>query len=486
MADSHKTSNRRRLDFNSLRFRLTTALLLFAIIIMSFLWMLQSGFSGKYYEKVMERRAKTTMEAVTQQYSASETLDIDQMSQALMETSRDTDMYVYVESVDGSCSISSASKMPYGRFAVNGTMIVDRARAMLLLGEQDKISFYMESNGEKTLLVNASKVESPFRVDAYVYVITPLTPLGPAAEIMSSQLLIATIFSIILAGIIALLYTRILAKPVTELNAKAKQLSAGNYDIDFDVQGYTEIEDLSHTLTQAADDLSKSDQLQKDLLANVSHDLRTPLTMIKSYAELIRDISGDNKERRDEHLQVIVDETDRLSELVGDILTLSKLQSGTEKMDLKDVDIQKAAESVLGIYKVLEESDGFRFKFEALPEPVMVKADEHRIKQVIANLISNAVRYSGDGRDVDIRFSRDKSMVKCEIRDHGIGIAKEDLDNIWNRYEKASRQGTRSQNGGTGLGLSIAREILEKHHAVYGVESTPGQGSCFWFSLPVV
>jgi signal transduction histidine kinase len=485
MADSHKTSNRRRLDFNSLRFRLTTALVLFAIIIMSFFWVLQTGFSGNYYERVMEKRGKATMEAVTAQYSSSETLDPDELAQKLMELSQDTDMFVYIEAIDGSCTISSETRMPYGRFAVNGARIVDKARAMLLIGEQDSVSYYVESGGEKTILVNASKVSSPYRCEAYVYVITPITPLGPAAEIMSSQLLIVTIFSIILAGIIALLYTRILVKPVTELNAKAKQLSAGNYDIDFDVQGYTEIEDLSHTLTQAADDLSKSDQLQRDLLANVSHDLRTPLTMIKSYAELIRDISGDNKDRRDEHLQVIVDETDRLSELVGDIPTLSKLQSGTEKMDLKDVDIQKAAESVLGIYKVLEESDGFRFNFKDLPGEVMVRADEHRIKQVIANLISNAVRYSGDGRDVDIVFSKEDGRVRCEVRDHGIGIAKEDLDNIWNRYEKASRQGTRSHSGGTGLGLSIAREILEKHDAVYGVESALGKGSCFWFSLPV-
>ena len=476
----------RRLDFNSLRFRLTTAFVLFAIIIMCSLWVMQTGFAEDYYERVMVKRAKATMESVVSTYGSTEELNMDSFAQNLTETSRETDMYVYLEGTDGSFYISSDTKMPYGRFAVNGSKIVDRARAMLLLSEQSSISFYVESEGANTLLVNAARVSSPYRDDAYVYTITPLTPLGPAAEIMKSQLQVVTVFSIILAGVIALLYTRILVRPVTELNGKAKQLSAGNYDIDFDVQGYTEIEDLSHTLTQAAEDLSKSDQLQKDLMANVSHDLRTPLTMIKSYAELIRDISGDNKEKRDEHLQVIVDETDRLSELVGDILTLSKLQSGTEKLDLKPIDLQQAAESVLGIYKVLEESDGFHFSFETLPEPLMVMADEHRIKQVLANLISNAVRYSGDGKEIRIVFSKEDRSVRCQVIDNGIGIAEEDLESIWNRYEKASRQGHRAQSGGTGLGLSIAREILEKHNASYGVNSKLGEGSCFWFSMPLI
>ncbi len=485
MAEKQKKI-RRRLDFNSLRFRLTTALLLFAVIIMCFLWVLQTGFSGDYYKRVMERRAAENLQRVTEGYAGKEELDMDEFGQTLMTLSRESDMYVYIEAEDRSFYLSSESKMPYGRFAVNGSQMVDKARAMLLFGETDSVSFYVEQGGEKSLLVNAAKVTSEYRPSVYVYLITPLTPLGPAVEIMNNQLLIVTLFSIILAGIVAFLYTRILVKPVAELNRKAKHFSEGDYDIDFRVEGYTEIEELASTLTRAADDLTRADRLQKDLLANVSHDLRTPLTMIKSYAELIRDISGDRKEKRDQHLQVIIDETDRLSELVGDILTLSKLQSDTEKLNRKEMDLQEAAESVLGIYRVLEESDGFTFSFEPMEKPALVSADEHRIKQVIANLISNAVRYSGDGRLIRIVFDSDGTNVRCRVIDHGIGIAKEDLNSIWNRYEKASSFGQRNKSGGTGLGLSIAREILEKHGAAYGVDSTPGQGSCFWFSMPLV
>ena len=219
-------------------------------------------------------------------------------------------------------------------------------------------------------------------------------------------------------------------------------------------------------------------------VTNISHDLRTPLTMIKSYAELIRDISGDDPVRRDEHLAVIIQETDRLDDLVGDILLLSKMQAGVLEMEMEDFDIQDAAESVFSTYLVMEQ-EGFALHFNRLPGTVAVHGDRRKIQQVISNLVSNAIRYSKDVKDVTLQFDRSAGSVTCAVIDRGIGIEAADLDKIWNRYQKASRQGTRSAQG-TGLGLSIASEILEKHGAEYGVRSTPGEGSCFWFSLPVI
>ncbi|MBR0113833.1 MAG: HAMP domain-containing histidine kinase, partial [Firmicutes bacterium] len=266
---------------------------------------------------------------------------------------------------------------------------------------------------------------------------------------------------------------------------KAQELARGNYDVDFDSTGYAEIEDLGETLNQTARELAKADDLQKDLLANISHDLRTPLTMIKSYAELIRDISGENKERRDEHLQVIIEETDRLSDLVGDILALSKLQAGTEVMENQPVDIQKSAESILNVYRVLEEQDGFKLTFTTVPGRIWVMGDERKLQQVMSNLISNSIKYSGDSKDIEVAFSEEDGRIRFSVTDHGIGIADEDKEVIWDRYQKASRQGTRVRGTSTGLGLSIAREILQLHHALYGVVSELGKGSCFWFSLPI-
>ena len=153
-------------------------------------------------------------------------------------------------------------------------------------------------------------------------------------------------------------------------------------------------------------------------------------------------------------------------------------------MEKTDFDLQEAAESVFNTYKVME-NDGFTFRFNKVEGPVMVHADRHRIQQVIANLLSNAVRYSRDTKEVTLDFTVKNNKVRCSVADKGIGIDEEDLQKIWNRYQKASKQGTRSSQG-SGLGLSIASEVLEKHGAEYGVDSKPGEGSCFWFTLDVI
>ncbi|MBR5730675.1 MAG: HAMP domain-containing histidine kinase, partial [Firmicutes bacterium] len=196
------------------------------------------------------------------------------------------------------------------------------------------------------------------------------------------------------------------------------------------------------------------------------------------------DISGDDPVKREAHLDVIIKETDRLDELVDDILTLSKMQAGVMEMEMADFDIQEAAESVLSTYMVME-NEGFKISFEPVEGTVTVHGDRHRIQQVIANLLSNAVRYSKENKEIKLGFRRDGGNIVCSVEDKGIGIAEEDLDKIWNRYQKASKQGARSSQG-TGLGLSIASEVLQKHGAQYGVESKPGEGSRFWFSLPVI
>lgn len=299
--------------------------------------------------------------------------------------------------------------------------------------------------------------------------------------------LITTVISMILAVITARIISKRLSRPITRMGDQAKEVGLGNYDIVFDGgHEYLEVDQLAETLNEAAIELRKSDALKKDLLANVSHDLRTPLTMIKSYAEMIRDLSGDDPQKRDEHLGVIIEETDRLSELVADVLVISKMQAGVTEMEMEEFDIQKAAESVLSTFMVME-NEGYSIHYiPAYPgEALNIVGDEHRIKQVIANLLSNAIAYSEEDKDITLGISISIGNVRCYVKDHGPGIAKEDQEKIWHRYEKASKGGQRSVNKGTGLGLSIASEILEKHGAKYGVDSKPNEGATFWFELPI-
>ena len=479
----HKKKN--KLDTKCLRFRLTLAFIVFAIVIMGCLWLLQTFFLEDYYENSMEKKAAGSIKLVTAAYSLPEVFDSQKFYDMLAIASSENDLYFYIESPDGKTAISSTELTSGGRVVNGVALLITEARQTLGTSQASEVSFIKDYGTGGKMLIKAAKIESKYREPIFLYVIAPLTPLGTTVDILASQLFWVTMLSLLLAGIIALIYSKMMSRPLTDLGRKAQLLAKGDYDIEFNTKkGYTEIRQLAQTLNETVDELEKSNTLQKDLLANVSHDLRTPLTMIKSYAELVRDISGDDKERRDEHLGVIVEETDRLSKLVGDILLLSKMQSGTLELEHKPFDIQKAAESVLQVYRVLEDQDGFRFNFVTVGgNAPIVTGDESKIQQVFANLISNAVRYSEDNREITLRFEKLEGRLKCSVSDHGCGIPPEDLENIWNRYQRASGMATRAHASGTGLGLSIAKEILEHHGADYGVESTMGEGSCFWFVI---
>ncbi len=481
-----KTENKRfGGKVKELRFRITAAFIIFAVILMALLWIFQSVFLDKYYEFAMSKRCAAAVNTVANYYAtSSDDLSYDSFLSFLGQKAQDNDVYFWIESTDGTFHISSED-FAQGRPMINSRELIYQARKMLKEDPGKTVSFVAKSHGGEVMdrCVYAKYVESSNRNPVYVYAIAGLAPLGPAVGILRSQLLIVTGIALIIGIFVARFTSKRLAKPITAMEVKARELAKGNYDIHFEGGDYKELTDLAATLNQTAADLKASDALQKDLIANVSHDLRTPLTMIRSYAELIRDISGNDPAKRDEHLSVIIKETDRLDDLVGDILTLSKMQAGVVEMDMEDFDLQRAAEDVLSTYMVMEQ-EGFAIHFVGVPEPVMVHGDKRKLQQVISNLISNAIRYSKDTKEITMSFYRSEGSVTCSVADKGIGIDEEDQQKIWNRYQKASRQGTRSAHG-TGLGLSIASEILEKHGAKYGVESKPGEGSVFWFTLPV-
>jgi signal transduction histidine kinase len=313
-----------------------------------------------------------------------------------------------------------------------------------------------------------------------LFLFSPLYPIGSTLNILITQLIYVTIIAILMASIISLFLSRKVAQPLRTITESATKLGDGEYGIVFDGAHYSEIVKLADTLTYTSLELAKADNLQKDVIANVSHDLRTPLTMITSYAEMIRDISGETPAKRNAHLQVIIDEADRLNKLVSDFLDVAHMQSGKKEMVLTTFSLKDVIESLLQSYVGFVEKEGFKLVFISRGEGI-VHADEERIKQVISNLVSNAFKYSGNEKHIDVKMFDEEDHVRCEVTDYGIGIPKNDLRHIWERYFKASTNYIRSDS--TGLGLSIVKEILLLHGAKFGVESVLKKGSTFWFEI---
>ena len=318
--------------------------------------------------------------------------------------------------------------------------------------------------------------------DVTILLSTILRPVGIMENVMSSQLWILFAIVIVMTAVLSYALNKIIANPIAKINAQANHLAAGNYAQDFDeTNGYSEVTELAGTLNHAAEELSKADKVRNELIANVSHDLRTPLTMIEGYAEVMRDLPGENTP---ENAQTILDETKRLDEMVQSLLDLSKLQGGMVPMDIKAHDYSAFVHEIADHYGHMIEKDGFILKTE-IPEGITAEYDEKRIEQVLYNLLHNAVNYSAGSREIEIRVSlTDSKTVKTEIIDHGSGVKKEDLPHIWDRYYRVDKEHKRAVKG-FGIGLSIVRSVLENHKAKYGVFSEYGKGSNFWFELPV-
>ena len=286
---------------------------------------------------------------------------------------------------------------------------------------------------------------------------------------------------ILFSSLVSIYLSKILNKPIINITNEAKKLASGNKELNIPKSNIKEINDLRDSLYYAREEINKTDELRRDLLANVSHDLKTPLTMIKAYAEMIRDINKDDEKKRTENLNIIIDETDRLTILVNDLLNLSKLEDNKETLDITEFDLVELINNIIKKYDIIKETENYKFILD-LPKKTLVSGDINKISQVIYNLINNAINYTGDDHKVTIEVKEKKKTYLVSIKDTGKGIKETELNNIWDKYYKNEKNHKRNKVG-TGIGLSIVKNILDKHNFKYGVKSTLNKGTTFYFEI---
>lgn len=466
-----------KIDHNSIKFKIALYFVLFAIILMLILWSLQVLFLNVFYQSMKESQTQSVANNIEQAYKHN---TLSSFAEEITSIAADNDIYLYIAYTDNTPFLISdrgSSQQDYSDEIqeIRNTMITKNLKSVSLSIKSLK--------PERKLLACGSLLTSDNKPNMIAYIISPLWPMSSTISILQRQLLYVTAISLVISLMIAFYLSDKLATPIRNITRSADKLAEGEYGVTFQGNSYTELNNLADTLTRASIELEKSTSLQKDLIANVSHDLRTPLTMVKSYAEMIRDLSGDNPVKREEHLQVIIEEADRLNLLVSDMLTLSKMQSGAIVINRTVFDLHDAIESILMTYKLLKEEEGYTINFEC-PKNLIVNGDAERIKQVFANLINNALKFCGEDKTVNVIIKKKGRTALCQVQDHGIGIPEDELLHIWERYYKASTNMVRSSTG-TGLGLSIVKEILSLHKVRYGVNSKVGEGTTFWFEMNI-
>ena len=335
--------------------------------------------------------------------------------------------------------------------------------------------------GETRSLVAVGQTNTETGEARYVFLNVTITPVESTMQTLRSQFLFIALFMVLLSFLLSLVLSRRIAQPIVDTSEAAVGLSVGRLQPGVTSVSYREIRQLNATLTQAAKDLRRVEEMQRELIANISHDLRTPLTLIEGYAEAMRDLPGENTP---ENMQVIIDETRRLTSLVNAVLAYSAGNNGRNPMEREDFNLTRSIRKILTRYGKLTGQGGYHIVFEAA-QSVTVNADEMQLGQVAYNLINNALTYTGEDKTVTVRQKVNGNTVRLEVSDTGEGIPEEELPYIWGRYYRGKKPHKRAAVG-TGLGLSIVEGILKNHSLSYGVESHVGEGSTFWYELPVV
>ena len=453
---------------SSINFKTLVYLVIFSVTILLLLFLSQNILLKFSYENYQENKKKTIVSNICC-FSSDELIT-------------ELEGIAYDNSVCIQYSLNTGDKILYNTLMVGCGLNKNNSQITDLMDD------IMESDGTTSnikLINNVLETKallSGIRVDdGYVFVYSNLEDIDGANIVLRGQLIYITIIIIVLACFISYFLSIKITKPITNITKKAKELGEGRYDIEFERSDVLEIDELATTLNHVEKDLSKIDELRRDLMANVSHDLKTPLTMIRAYAEMVRDISYKDKEKMDKDLNIIIEETERLNVLVNDILDLSKMQADADTLDIEEFDLCEVIHEVMKRYEILKTTEDYEFIVK-MPDKAMVKADRSKIMQVIYNLVNNAINYTGDDKKVYVTLTESKKEYLLEVRDTGKGIKKEEIPYIWDKYYKKDKKHQRNVVS-TGIGLSIVKEILSKHKFDYGVKSVEKEGSTFYFKI---
>lgn len=476
MADH--TGEKTRVDTNSIKTTTLMSFVLFALFLVIILWGLSNFFIGRYYERARSQEVIRTADALEVQFRQAAHEDFDSYA---VQTAGTNGIYIRIDTPDGSLIYDGTSTVKdTGAFGSDIARIRGRLENSSLGNVTETVR---EGSSGNSRLIYAAHISSSGAVST-LYIIAPLYPDQVTVRILRNMLIYISFIVLSVSVFLAYFLANRLSSPIENLTVSAKELSNGNYNVRFDGASFTETKELAKALNKASYEMEKTDFYQREIIANVSHDLKTPLTMIRSYAEKIIDITGDNPEKRNADLGVIISETERLNRMVSDMLSVSNLQSNNVEMHMETFDLVAAAKDVYESFLVLSSSQGFDIHFQPC-KPSYIVGDRSRIMQVMTNFVSNAVKYSGDNKYVDIKLSKGSRKVAFHCIDHGVGIPSDEISHVWDKYYRTSANHERDIEG-TGLGLAIVKGILNLHNARYGVESEEGKGSDFWFEMETV
>ena len=536
-----------RIRTKSFGFKLWIYFIIFTALIFTVLWLMQTVFLQNFYDRMLINNTRSAAEKIAENGTREDINDI------IDEMTHDNSILVFVTDTDGNVLYSSdefkgihsklrpddknspASKneqnpedskpegsRPEGSRPSEKKPYIQKPESEARYSSSERRGTYDSLPGiYDTFLVKLKNSEKEYDecytdglyiycayIDYYgenekavLYVSTTIDTISPSVSIIRDQLLWVTALSIAVAFVLSWFIARRFSKPVDRLSEKAKKIGEKEYNSDFKKGFCMELDELSDTLDKTNDKLNRWGDFQMEVLANVSHDLRTPVTMIKGYAEMIRDISWEDEKQCSEDIAVIIKEANRLTALVNEILEYSELRTlGTSGSDNTQADSPAALEKRLASAEMIKtdlsktvRKTADRFETLYRPEDIIVEKNieenifvtgcASRLERALYNLMDNAFRHTDESRKISVTLRSEHKHAIIEIGDHGKGIDDSELEHIWERYY-TSRM--RNGHGASGLGLAIVKQITELHGGECSVVTEKDKGSTFIIRIPLL
>ncbi len=351
----------------------------------------------------------------------------------------------------------------------------------VIAGTYYNINTFFDTYPDERLNVLAP-ITSDYKVKGYVVIHLPLDEIDVSNDAIQNIAFITTIIIYLLSLIILIFFTEMVYIPLRKITYATEQYASGNMHYEFQIDSDDEIGYLAACLSYMASEMARSEDDQKKFVANVSHDFRSPLTSVRGYLEAMID-GTIPPELHEKYLNIVLNETDRLTKLTNSLLTLNNLNTKGMLLDKTDFDINQVIRNTAASFEGTCRKKTIAISLILSGDELYVSADMGKIQQVLYNLLDNAIKFSHHDSVITIETSEKKNKLFVSVKDTGIGIPKDDLKMIWDRFYKSDLSRGKDKKG-TGLGLSITKEIIASHGEHINVISTEGVGTEFIFSLP--
>lgn len=378
---------------------------------------------------------------------------------------------------------------------------IDKINDLNTVVTKEKYSIYNIYNSNKK--DNYLELIGNMSNGTMIYMSLAVRSIQQNVEVANRFIMQVGILMAVIASGVAFLLGRVISKPVLELADIAKEMSEMNFEIKYKGEDKSEIGKLGKSMNLLSSKLEKniselksaniellrdieikekSENMRKEFLSNVSHELKTPIALIQGYAEGLKEGISEDPESMEFYCDVIIDEASKMNQMVKKLLTLNQMESGTEQIELERFKLAELVEAVVASKRLLFEQKEIKVELK-LNNEVYVWADEYRIEEVVNNYLTNAINHCEGNKKIIISIEKDNEHARLNIFNTGKNIPEEDIDRIWDKFYKVDKARTR-EYGGNGIGLSIVKAIMEQHRQKCGVNNVQ-DGVEFWIELDV-